>query len=246
MLWQRYFQPTGLDEALALLADHAGAARIVAGGTDLVVELGRGIRPTDTLIDITRVEELAGVTERDGEVVIGALATHNDVIGSALCRTLLRPLAQACHEVGAPELRTRATVAGNLVTASPANDTIAPLVALGASIVLASGRGERAVAIEDFYLGVRRTVLEPDELVREIRVTPLPAGARSRFVKLGLRRAQAISVVDAALVVLLDGDSVAEARIALGSVAPTIVRATAAEASLLPSQATTMSSRSCG
>ncbi len=232
MLWQRYFQPTSLPEALNLLAEHAGEARIVAGGTDLVVELGRGIRPTDALIDITRVPDLAGIAERDGKIVLGALATHNDVIASPRCRAALRPLAQACQEVGAPQLRTRATVAGNLVTASPANDTIAPLAALGASLVLASVRGERVVPIEEFYLGVRRTVLAPDELVREIRVTPLPPGARSRFVKLGLRRAQAISVVDAALVVVLDGDTVGDARIALGSVAPTIVRADDAEAFL--------------
>ncbi len=232
MLWQHYFQPTSLDEALALLAEHGGAARIVAGGTDLVVELGRGIRPTATLIDITRVQELAGIAERDGAIVIGALTTHNDVIGSARCRAALRPLAQACLEVGAPQLRTRATVAGNLVTASPANDTIAPLVALGAFVVLASVRGERVLPLADFHLGVRRTALAPDELVREIRVAPLPIGSRSRFVKLGLRRAQAISVVDAALVVTLDGGAVAEARIALGSVAPTIVRAGEAESFL--------------
>ncbi len=232
MMWQRYFQPTSLPEALNLLAEHAGEARIVAGGTDLVVELGRGIRPTGALIDITRVSDLAGIAERAGEVVLGALTTHNDVIASPLCREALRPLTQASQEVGAPQLRTRATVVGNLVTASPANDTIAPLVALGASLVLASVRGERVVPIEEFYLGVRRTVLAPDELVREIRVTPLPPGARSRFVKLGLRRAQAISVVDAALVVVMDGDTVGEARIALGSVAPTIVRAGEAEAFL--------------
>jgi carbon-monoxide dehydrogenase medium subunit len=229
MLWQHYLQPTSLEEALALLADHGDAARIVAGGTDVVVELGRGMRPTETLIDITRVAELGGIAERDGEIVVGALATHNDVVASARCRQALRPLAQACWEVGAPQLRTRATVVGNLVTASPANDTIAPLVALGASIVLASVRGERVLPLADFYLGVRRTALAPDELVREIRVAPLPSGARSRFVKLGLRRAQAISVVDAALVLRFDGDAVADARIALGSVAPTIVRAADAE-----------------
>lgn len=232
MLWERYLQPTSLSESLVLLANHRERARLVAGGTDVLVELGRGIRPTTTLIDLTRIAELGGIAARDGAIVLGALATHNDVIASALCRRSLRPLAQACLEVGAPQLRTRATVAGNLVTASPANDTITPLVALGASVVLTSTRGERVVPLDAFYLGVRRTAMEPDELLREIRIPALPSGVRARFIKLGLRRAQAIAVVNVALIVALSGNRVAEARIALGSVAPTVIRASAAESFL--------------
>src|SRR5262249_6865367 len=139
------------------------------------------------------------------------------------------PLAQACWEVGAPQIRTRATVAGNLITASPANDTITPLIALGAEVTLASRAGERAVQLDQFYQGVRRTLLQPNELLREIRVSMLQANQRGIFLKLGLRRAQAISVINAACVLTLDGETVADARIALGSVAPTIIRASAAE-----------------
>ncbi len=232
-MWQIYLQPTSFDDALALLAEHGAEARIVAGGTDVIVELSRGIRPTRTLNDVTAIPDLRYVCEVDGTIRLGALATHNDVVASPVSVARALPLAQACWEVGAPQLRTRATVVGNLVTASPANDTITPLMALDAELVLASVRGERVVALRDFYLGVRRTVLQPDELVREIRFPALQDNQRGLFLKLGLRRAQAISVIDLAFVLTFDGEMVTEARIALGSVAPTIIRATAAESFLV-------------
>lgn len=231
-MWETYYQPTSLAEALALIDRHAGEARIVAGGTDLLVELSRGVRPTSTLIDVGAVPGLKYVREAGGTIRLGALATHNDVIASALCRERALPLAQACGEVGAPPLRTRATVAGNLITASPANDTITPLLALDAELTLTSATGERVVPLADFYLGVRRTRLRPNELLREIAFPALTATRRGLFLKLGLRRAQAISVIDAAFVLAFDGARVADARIALGSVAPTVVRAAAAESYL--------------
>lgn len=257
MHWQTYYRPGTLADALSLLAQHP-AARMAAGGTDLVVELSRGVRPTDTLIDLTALEELRPIRDEGTIVEIGALATHNDVIASAVCVERLLPLAQACLEVGAPPIRTRATVAGNLVTASPANDTIPALIALGAELILASQAGERTLPLADFYLGVRRTALRVGEIVRAIRVPALAPDQRGIFRKLGLRRAQAISVVNAAIVV--DGAPwptgaaaeragpppsanaapqaptgppvIRHARVALGCVAPTIVRAAAAEAFL--------------
>jgi len=231
-MWQNYLQPASLDETLDLLARHAAGARIVAGGTDVLVELSRGVRPTTTLIDVSRLRELKYVRVEGDTICLGALATHNDVLASPDCRRDARPLAQACWEVGAPQIRARATVAGNLVTASPANDTITPLVALDAALVLVSRAGERVVPLRDFYHGVRRTDLAPDELVREIRVPRLAENQRGLFIKLGLRRAQAISVVNIAYALTFDGPIVRDARIALGCVAPTIVRAADAEASL--------------
>ena len=228
-MWENYFQPATLREALGLLRDYGAQARIVAGGTDVLVELQRGIRPTQTLIDVTRLGELKYVRAEDGTIRLGALATHNDVVASQACVRHALPLAQACWEVGAPQIRTRGTVAGNLVTASPANDTIVPLMALDADVLLASAEGERSVPLRDFYVGVRRTVIEPHEILREIRFPALGAHQRGLFLKLGLRRAQAISVVGIALVVTFEGERVADARIALGCVAPTVVRATTAE-----------------
>src|SRR5262245_46284425 len=150
MLWQTYFQPRSLDEALQLLQQHGDRARVVAGGTDVVVELQRGVKPTTSLIDITRLDELKYVRHDGDTIRIGGLATHNDVIASEACARYALPLAQACWEVGAPQIRTRATIAGNLITASPANDTITPLMALGAEVALLSARGERIVPLSDF------------------------------------------------------------------------------------------------
>ncbi|HEU0164818.1 MAG TPA: FAD binding domain-containing protein, partial [Thermomicrobiales bacterium] len=222
--WNDYFQPASLGEALNLLHRHGRESRILAGGTDVIVELSRVVKPTNTLIDISRVHELRGIHVDDSSITIGALVTHNDVISSPEIVRDAFPLAQASLEIGAPQLRTRATVAGNIATGSPANDTISALIALDADVMLASVDGERVVPIRDFYPGFRQTALRPDELVRAIRIPRMSARERGVFVKLGLRRAQAISVLHFAIVLDLDGDHVRSARVALGCLAPTVVR----------------------
>ncbi len=234
-MWHSYFTVDSFDAALRLLAEHRERARLVAGGTDLLIELERGLRPgVDTLIDLSRVPDADGLAlDATGWLRLGPLATHNQCAASPLAQALALALAQACWEVGAPQIRNRATVVGNLVTASPANDTITPLMALEAQVTLASLRGTRVVPLAEFYTGVRRTVLAPDELVREIAFRALAPDEQGVFLKLALRRAQAISVVNAAVIVARDAAGrVTRARIALGAVAPTIVRATAAEAVL--------------
>src|SRR5260370_34453351 len=158
-MWQPYLRPTTLTEALDLLEGHAGRARLIAGGTDVIVELSRGILTPETLIDLTAIPNLKYARAEGERILLGALATHNDVIASPECVARALPLAQACWEVGAPQIRTRATVAGNLVTASPANDTIAPLMALDAELVIARQCGERIEPLSSFYHGVRRTTL---------------------------------------------------------------------------------------
>ena len=230
-MWKAYHSVSSIAEALTLLDEHRGAARIVAGGTDLIIELERGLHPQlNALIDITRVPDLDQISLDGDRIVLGPLVTHNHVVASALIRERALPLAQASWEVGAPQIRNRATVAGNLITASPANDTITPLIAMDAEVTLASVAGERTIKLTDFYSGFRQTVLRPNELLRAIRIPPLRDHQRGLFLKLGLRRAQAISVVDAAVVVGLDASGfVSDAHIALGSVAATIVRSTAAE-----------------
>lgn len=233
-MWTTYHTAANVTEALELLAQYGTRARIIAGGTDILLELERGQRPdVDVLIDISRVPGLDGITLRGDEIVIGPLVLHNHAVASELIIKRALPLAQACWEVGAPQIRNRATIAGNLITASPANDTITPLRALGAQVTLSSVSGERTVPLSAFYTGVRRTVMRPDEMLTAIAFPALSARERGVFLKLGLRRAQAISVVNAAIVLSFDGDVVTKAAITLGSVAPTIINVPTAEQSLI-------------
>lgn len=229
-MWENYYSVTSLDEALDLLAQHSERARIVAGATDLLLELERGQRPgVDTLIDITRVPGLDQITVHGDTIHLGPLVTHNHVVGSPVIVERALPLAQAAWSVGAPQIRNRGTVAGNVITASPANDTITPLWALGAAVTLASTRGERTLDFPSFYQGVRRTAMAPDEMLTAITFPALASNERGIFLKLGLRKAQAISVVNVAVVLGFDGEIVTSAAITLGSVAPTILRVSVAE-----------------
>lgn len=235
-MWRHYFTAHTLEHALMLLEEHHARARIVAGATDLMLELERGQRPNvDTLIDISRLPELTQITlDEDGTLHLGALVTHNHCVASPLIRAYALPLAQAAWEVGAPQIRNRGTVAGNLITASPANDTITPLVALNARVTLRSACAERVVPLSEFYTGVRKTVMQPNELLVEIAFDALTAQQRGIFVKLGLRKAQAISVVNTAIILTLAADGrVQNAAITLGAVAPTIVHARKAETYLI-------------
>jgi len=232
-LWDRYLTPTSLDEAIQALHENQGNARIVAGATDLILELERGQRPNvTTLIDITRIPGLDMIRQDDGVVHMGPLVTHNHCATSSLIVGRAYVLARACWEVGAPQIRNRGTVAGNLITASPANDSIPALMALGAKVLLRSNEAERLVPLADFYEGVRKTVMRPDEMLVDISFSLPDSDSRSTFLKLGLRRAQAISIVNTAVVLEMNGQIVDRASITLGSVAPTIVHAEAAEASL--------------
>ncbi len=235
MISSYYIIPESLDEALDALAAHAalGSTRLIAGGTDVLVELDQGAPRPRTLVDISRLPGLDQVTLQDDRIHIGPLVTHNQAVASPLIRDHAWPLLRACWEVGSPQIRNRGTLAGNLATASPANDTIPALWVLDAQVTLASVRGRRTLSFPEFFLGVRRTARAEDEMIVDIHFPVPPPTARGTFIKVGLRRAQAISLVNIAVWLDFAGERVREARIALGSVAPTIVRAPAAEAALV-------------
>ena len=233
-MWTEYITPTSLEETLRFLAEKREKARLVAGATDLMLELERGLhKEIETLIDITHLPDLDQITfDEDDNIHLGPLVTHNAVVASKLLRERAFPLVSAAWQVGAPQIRNLATVAGNLVTASPANDTITPLIALGAWVLLASTKGTRRMPLENFYTGVRKTVLQPDEMLVEIAFPALKTGQRGTFLKLGLRRAQAISLVNAAVVLTFESSRVKSSVITLGAVAPTIIHTPEAEAFL--------------
>lgn len=234
-MWKHYHSVSTVTEALHLLDQYGATARIVAGGTDILLELERHQRPTvETLIDISRVVGLDAITQQsDGTIRLGPLVTHNHVVGSNLLVERALPLAQAAWEVGAPQIRNRATVAGNVITASPANDAIVPLWALGATVTLQSLHGTRTVPLPAFYTGVRRTVMQPNELLVAVDFPAMRQTQRGIFIKLGLRRAQAISVVNIAAILDFDGEQITAAALTYGCVAPTIIHAAEAEAYLV-------------
>lgn len=152
-MWNTYIQPRTIDETVQLLAQYGADARIINGGTDLLIEIERKIRNPKILIDISRVPHLDTIREEGDHIRLGPSVTHNQVVGSELLRQLAYPLVRAAWEVGAPQIRNRGTIVGNLVTASPANDTIVPLWAMGAEVRLKSVRGERVVPFSNFFQG---------------------------------------------------------------------------------------------
>ena len=235
MLYQAYESPTLMAEALQLKCNLGSQARLCAGGTDLLLELERNPQSNLTLLDLTRIPGQADITAHaGGTFALGPLVTHNQCIAHAGLRARAFPLVRACWEVGSPPLRNRATIVGNLVSASPANDAIVPLSVLNTEVTVASlHRGERVLPLAEFITGYRTTALEPDELVTGITLQGLKETERGTFIKLGLRHAQAISVVSVAVVIATEDGStdfpLTELRIALGAVDATIVRAHAAE-----------------
>ena len=226
-----YLQPANLDEALALLAEHDGAA-LVAGGTDLVVGTRQGKRTLpETLVAIHLSRTSTGSARTAAALMLGALTTHDAIEHSALVRGRWTALADASAIVGSPATRHVGTLGGNLANASPAMETGAPLVVLGAEVELRSSGGSRTVPIESLWASPGRTTAAPGEMITGVRV-PAPAdGSGSAYVRLEFRRSMEIAVVGAAALVTLAGDgTMADARVALTAVAPTIVRSPAAEA----------------
>jgi len=219
-----FLQPDCWADALAERAAHPDALA-VAGGTDVMVELNFDVRRPPALLDLTRVTELAQWDLDDGRVRLGAGVSYTRIMNELGAR--LPGLAMASRTVGSPQIRNRGTVGGNLGTASPAGDAHPPLLAARAEIEAASVRGTRMIAADDFFTGVKRNALAPDELIAAVHV-PLPTGPE-QFSKIGTRNAMVISV--AAVSVVLHAER-QEVGAAIGSAAPTPRRAAAAEAFL--------------
>jgi CO/xanthine dehydrogenase FAD-binding subunit len=221
-----------LDDLHRLLAATGG--RVIAGGTDVLVQMQRGLFPATCLIDAGRVRDLRFITEKAGWIHIGALTTYADILASPLLHGAAPALVEAAATIGAPQTRSRGTLGGNIANASPAADTLPPLLTLNAQVRLTSSKGERVLPLSDVLRGPRQTCIQPDEIIHRVSFARLPDPSGAAFLKLGNRGGMAIAVVNVAVALVLAGDRrIAEARVALGAVAPTPVRSPRAEAVLV-------------
>ena len=229
-----YVKAKDAGHAVALLAKHGRAARILAGGTDLLVELKSAAHTPEVVIDISRVASLKGISVTDEGLRLGALVTHSEIIGSALIRDVFPGLVEAARSIGAVQTRNLATLGGNLMTCVPSMDSGPMLLALDARVTVASPGGRRQIPLQELFVGPRKTALGPDELLVEIVIPKPHVGKPAAFQKFGLRKGQALALVNAAASFWIDWDknSFRQARIALGAVAPTVIRAVKAEAYL--------------
>ncbi|TRZ50448.1 xanthine dehydrogenase family protein subunit M [bacterium] len=227
-----YVAPESLEELLAVLHQHGREAKVIAGGTDLIPQMRAGQQSPKMLIDPHRLP-LAGISQANGGIRLGAHFTHTQALTSLLLQREYPALVGACRQIGGPPVRNRGTLAGNLANASPAADSAPPLLAYDAQIVAARLDGERVIPLDEFFLDPGQTRLAGDEFIREIRIPKMPPRTTAVFLKLGKRQAMAIAVASVALRLSLDeAGHVTQARIALGSVAPTPMRAFQAEAIL--------------
>lgn len=228
-----YAAPTTAEEAVALLAEHGDHAKVLAGGTDLIVDLKHNPGNVSMLVDVTTIPEFLGIEETDEGLRIGSMVRYGEIMENPLCRELTPEIVAASHTVGAVQTRNLGTIGGNLVTCVPSADSAPALLVLDAEVTIAGTDGNRRIPLQDFFVGPRKTCLEPHELLVDIRIPKASLGKPSLFLKFGLRKGQALALVNAAAALQLDGKKqIAEPRIALGAVAPTPIRAPKAEAHL--------------
>jgi CO/xanthine dehydrogenase FAD-binding subunit len=229
-----YVAARDAQHAIALLAEHGAAAKILAGGTDLLVELKDTQRPPGIIVDISRAQDLKDIVLTDDGLRIGTLATHSEIMRSAVIRDLCPALIEAAHSIGAVQTRNLGTIGGNLITCVPSMDSGPALIALEALVTVASAKGQRQMPLAELFVGPRKTSLKPGELLIDIVIPKPNLGKPAAFQKFGLRKGQALALVNAAAAFWLDDGkgTFAAPRIALGAVAPTVMRAPKAEAYL--------------
>jgi aerobic carbon-monoxide dehydrogenase medium subunit len=224
---KEYLVPETLSQALRMLGDRKGRARVISGGTDVIVALRRREYGVEALVDISRIPGLGLIEQQADNIVLGALVTHAQTEASALIKEKAGLLASACAAMGSPQIRAMATVAGNLVSGQPAADASIPLLALDARVTVASLDGERVVRLADFFLDVGKTVVDPTrEILTRIEFKALGSNQGGCSLRLSKRRALALPMLVCSVIVTVDKprNLITEAAIALGPVAPTPFR----------------------
>jgi len=230
-----YYAPESMAELLDILSANQENSKILAGGTDVTVHLREGKIAPQCMIALKKIPDLKGISLQGEKIVVGPMTTFTELAQSPIIRENAWVLAQAASTVGSPQIRNQGTVGGNIANASPAGDSLPALMALDAVLTIASKRGEREMALEDFYLGISKNKLEKDEVVARIHFPVLPQGYGSAFVKLGRRNALAISRVSAAAIIGYDktNNLVTDCRVSVGSVAQNPFRVRSAEQMML-------------
>lgn len=226
-----YYAPTRLSELVDLLAQQGDKAKILAGGTDVLVEMRDPAHRPESIVALYKVPDLKGISTQGELITIGAMTTFTELAESPIICEKAFVLAQAANSVGSPQIRNRGTVGGNIVNASPAADTVPALMALDAKVRLVSAAGTRELLLEEFFLGIGKTKLAPGEVLQDITFPALSGLTGSAFGKLGRRNALAISRVSVAVVLgyAEDKELVTDCRVAVGAVAPNPFRVRSAE-----------------
>jgi CO/xanthine dehydrogenase FAD-binding subunit len=219
-----FYRPTELGELLDFKAKQGSKARILDGGSNVLVYINEGSISGGTLVDVKSLEAIKGIEERDGRVEIGAGELIADIMDSGLIKRKVPFLRDVLQKFANPLVRNMATLAGNIADSSPIGDTIPPLLVLEAEVVAASAKGERVIPLKGFFTGPGQNVLKDDEVILKVRF-PLPTKGSGGHIKLGLRRGTSCSVASVAVWVVADKNKVQDIRIALGGVAPTPIRA---------------------
>lgn len=225
-----YLAPRSVSEAVAALAGRHGDARVLAGGTDLLPKLGKGSLAIGAVVSLRHVAELRAIAfDRERGLTIGATARLNELIANEAVRALYPAIAHAASQTATVQIRNMATVAGNICNGSPCADNVPTLIARGARVELASGRGTRMLDLAEVFLGPSKTALAPDELLVRIHVPPPPKGTGTAYRCISARSKVDVSSVSVAAHVACEDGTIREARIVLGAVGPTPLRATKAE-----------------
>ncbi|MBM4296331.1 MAG: xanthine dehydrogenase family protein subunit M [Deltaproteobacteria bacterium] len=226
-----YFEPKSLSEATSVLAKHGAEAKVIAGGTDVMVDIKFNEEPA-ALVNIKKIPNLSGITESGGSIRIGALTTIREVETSAVIREKLPVLWEAAYQFASLQVRNTATIGGNICRASPSGETLTPLLVLDANAIMAFSDGERAEPVKSFFQGPGKSSVGAKGLLTEIEIPLPPAGSKGVYLKHAVRGAMDIAMVGVAVMLSASGGNIQEARIGLGAVAPTPLRAPKTEALL--------------
>ena len=216
----QYYQPTDVKGACALLRKLGNRARVLAGGTDLLVDLKQKSAVAEHIVDITAIPDLGKIEEDRGVLSIGALATHSQIAENRLVADHLPALCDAARSIAAQQVRNVGTIGGNIVSAVPSADLPPVLIAAEASVMLHNGRRERACQLHEFFTGPRSCLCGQDEVLTRVVIPPQPPNSGSAYHKFALRNANALAVAGVVARLVLSNGRVKEARIVLGAVAP--------------------------